>query len=303
MGGWFTKESEPDPDQTFSYSSGGGSVTSHRSEENRERVMGPYSEDLPDQLTPKDCMKFIPPVKFCRVIKVYDGDTITIATRFPEFHPTNIYKFQVRLNGLDAPEIKGKDTEEKLAAINSRDKLSKKILNKEVELREVGFEKYGRQLCEVWHDGVNINKWLIKNRLAVEYDGGTKNAEIKWGEFQNPNGKKAVNYEKLVRTSTKDFSGKKRIKKEKKTPQTARVPVEKQKKLAKETAIKMKNTYRPSGKKQVQSKKLSMGEDSDEDFLVDEGESGEEIMYDSDEYSGPVENNRNSGYQTRRRNH
>jgi micrococcal nuclease len=89
-------------------------------------------------------MKFIPPVKFCRVIKVYDGDTVTIATKFPQFHPTEIYKFQVRLNGIDAPEIKGKTTEEKLAALNSRDKLHKKIINRDVELRDVGFEKYGR---------------------------------------------------------------------------------------------------------------------------------------------------------------
>lgn len=99
---------------------------------------------LPSQISPKDCMKFIPPVKFCRVIKVYDGDTVTIATKFPQFHPTEIYKFQVRLNGIDAPEIKGKTTEEKLAALNSRDKLHKKIINRDVELRDVGFEKYGR---------------------------------------------------------------------------------------------------------------------------------------------------------------
>lgn len=99
---------------------------------------------LPSQISPKDCMKFIPPVKFCRVIKVYDGDTVTIATKFPQFHPTDIYKFQVRLNGIDAPEIKGKTTEEKLAALNSRDKLHTKIMNKDVELREIGFEKYGR---------------------------------------------------------------------------------------------------------------------------------------------------------------
>jgi len=135
---------EPEPGETYSYSMGGGTTESYRSEGSRERAMGDYQEDLPDQLTPKDCMKFIPPVRFARVIKVYDGDTITIATRFPEFHPTNIYKFQVRLNGLDAPEIKGKTTEEKLAAINSRDRLAKKIMGKDVELRDIGFEKYGR---------------------------------------------------------------------------------------------------------------------------------------------------------------
>jgi endonuclease YncB( thermonuclease family) len=103
-----------------------------------------HDYSLPSHISPKDCMKFIPPVKFCRVIKVYDGDTVTIATKFPQFHPTDIFKFQVRLNGIDAPEIKGKTTEEKLAALNSRDKLHTKIMNKDVELRNLGFEKYGR---------------------------------------------------------------------------------------------------------------------------------------------------------------
>jgi len=103
----------------------------------------------------------------------------------------------------------------------------------------------------VWLGGVNINKWLLKNRLAVEYDGGTKNAEIKWGEFQNGNGKNAVNYEKLVRTSTKDYSGKKRIKKERKLDGGGKNrPVNKKK----NDVAKVKNKNKESARKSKKGK-------------------------------------------------
>ena len=62
----------------------------------------------PDNLNPKDLPLFIPPLKTGKVIKVYDGDTITIASRVPGLYNSPIYKFSVRLNGIDSPEMKGK---------------------------------------------------------------------------------------------------------------------------------------------------------------------------------------------------
>jgi endonuclease YncB( thermonuclease family) len=115
---------------------------------------------------------FIPNFSKCKVVKVYDGDTITVAA-YLKGDPI-CYRFSVRLRGIDSPEIRTKNEDEKKAAIHSRDKLSEKILNKIVYLKHIGTEKYGRVLADVFYNNENINDWLLNNKLAVKYDGGKK---------------------------------------------------------------------------------------------------------------------------------
>ena len=125
---------------------------------------------------------FVPPITSGTVIKVYDGDTITITSKLP-YDSSPLYKFSVRLNGIDCPEIRGKcETEKEIAQI-ARDSLSKLIFNKTIQLKNVKTEKYGRVLAEVWFDDVCMNTWLVKQRLAVEYDGGTKICPKCWKEY------------------------------------------------------------------------------------------------------------------------
>ena len=141
-----------------------------------------YLQDGND-ITWKDTVEFTFPVQGGRVIKVYDGDTITIASKI--FNQDSVlYRFSVRLNGIDAPEIKGKDEDEKLAAKKSRDALSELILNKYVRLKNIKNEKYGRILADVYLDDLNICEWLLKNRYAIEYDGGTKKVPKSWISYQ-----------------------------------------------------------------------------------------------------------------------
>ena len=130
-----------------------------------------FQEDF-DNIFYNNTIPFIPPVKRGKVIKVYDGDTITVASKI--LNGTDMYRFSVRLNGIDSPEIKGKSEAEKMSAIVSRDKLSNLILNKVVRLEDVKTEKYGRILAEVYLDNLNINKWMLENKLAEPYDGGKK---------------------------------------------------------------------------------------------------------------------------------
>lgn len=131
---------------------------------------------------------FVPPVNGGNVIKVYDGDTITIASTLNGMRNSPLYRFSVRLDGIDTPEIKGgKNENEKTVAIMARDALRGKILNKHVELRNVKTEKYGRLLAEVWYEGKNINKWMIQERYAILYDGGTKHSPEDWLAFYNGN--------------------------------------------------------------------------------------------------------------------
>ena len=129
-----------------------------------------------------DTTPFVPPVDKGVCIKVYDGDTITVATRLP-FVDSPLYRFSVRLNGIDTPEIKGKDENEKKIAVMARDSLSSRILNKEVILKNVALEKYGRLLADVYCDGTHFNQWMIDQRFAVEYSGGTKRSPPDWVKF------------------------------------------------------------------------------------------------------------------------
>lgn len=122
---------------------------------------------------------FVPPVTRGKVIKVYDGDTITIASKLP-YKSSQMYRFSVRLRGIDSPEIKSKSLAEKDLAMNSKIALSNLILEKNVDLKNISTEKYGRILADVYIDNVNVNTWMLENKLALPYDGGKKTRPPEW---------------------------------------------------------------------------------------------------------------------------
>ena len=123
--------------------------------------------------------KYIPAVTYGKVIKVYDGDTFTMISKLPHTEGP-IYRFSVRMNGIDSPEIKGKTANEKELAKKSRDALSNLILGKIVVLKNVSTEKYGRILADVYLGDLCVNEWMISNNYAVKYDGGTKERPDEW---------------------------------------------------------------------------------------------------------------------------
>lgn len=131
----------------------------------------------------KDTVPFTFPITGGQVIKVYDGDTITIASKLP-YYASPLYRLSVRLNGIDTPEIKGKTEDEKEAAKNARDAVSNLIMQKYVSLKNIQSEKYGRILADVYIGDINLNQWLIDNRYAVAYDGGSKRAPESWLKYK-----------------------------------------------------------------------------------------------------------------------
>jgi endonuclease YncB( thermonuclease family) len=127
-----------------------------------------------------DCPKFIPTIKIGKVIKVYDGDTITIAT----YYNNSIYRFSVRLNGIDCPELKTFNIHEKEIAIIAKETLSNMIMDKFVNLENISYDKYGRILADVYYKKTNLSQYLLANKLAVEYDGGSKRV-VDWYNYYN----------------------------------------------------------------------------------------------------------------------
>ena len=143
---------------------------------------GRFTNPNVDSLADADWLNtvpFVPPVTYGKVIKVYDGDTITIASKLP-YPSSPIYKFPVRLLGIDCPEIKGSTENEKNLAKSARDALSARINGKMVTLKNVGNEKYGRLLADVYLGDENMNQWMLDNNYAVKYDGGTKLRPDNW---------------------------------------------------------------------------------------------------------------------------
>jgi len=151
--------------------------------ENNEKIITQnYMEDG-NNIKWEDTVEFTFPIEGGRVIKVYDGDTITIASKLP-FNDSPLYRLSVRLNGIDAPEIKGKTEDEKLAAKQTRNALAGLILNKYVTLKNIQSEKYGRILADVYFGDLHLNEWLIKEKYAVKYDGGTKKSPTSWLKYR-----------------------------------------------------------------------------------------------------------------------
>jgi micrococcal nuclease len=136
----------------------------------------------------EDTIEFTFPIKGGRVIKVYDADTITIASRLP-YEESPMYRLSVRLNGIDTPEMKGKGVsdEEKEAAKMARDFVANLVLNKFVRLENITSEKYGRILADVYVGDIHLNELLLKERYAVKYDGGTKAKPTSWLKYRLTN--------------------------------------------------------------------------------------------------------------------
>ena len=107
------------------------------------------------------------------VISVYDGDTFTVNIK--NYPPISGERISVRINGIDAPELKGKCNKEIILARKAKQITVSMLRNaKVVELRNMQRDKYFRIVADVYTDNKSIAESLIKNDLAVIYNGGTK---------------------------------------------------------------------------------------------------------------------------------
>ena len=116
-----------------------------------------------------------------KVTRVVDGDTVDglIDLGFNTF-----VKKRIRLYGINAPETRTRDAEEKKKGIECKKRLSDIIQDQENEviLKSHGVGKFGRCLGELSYmtedeEGeyeVNINQSLVNEKLAEEYFGGKR---------------------------------------------------------------------------------------------------------------------------------
>ena len=129
----------------------------------------------------KSCYNF----RVTKINRVVDGDTIdvTIDLGF------DLYKKErVRVAGVDTPEKRTRDLEEKALGIDATNWLKQKLedtIDGEYELTirtelKGGVGKYGRLLgwLYVGDEEVSLNEDMIEEGYAWAYDGGTKQKDF-----------------------------------------------------------------------------------------------------------------------------
>ena len=129
----------------------------------------------------KSCYNF----RVTEIVKVVDGDTIDVIIDLG----FDLYKKErVRVAGVDTPEKRTRDLEEKELGIDATNWLTEQLnsaIDGEDDLvirTEIdgGFGKYGRLLgwLYIGEDTESINERMIREGYAWEYDGGTKNKDF-----------------------------------------------------------------------------------------------------------------------------
>jgi len=105
--------------------------------------------------------------------RVHDGDTFIV--NIAHVHPLIGKEISVRINGIDSPEITDHRPNIKELAIKARDYVIERLKHAQViELLNTRRDKYFRILADVEVDGVNLADELLREGLALPYDGGTK---------------------------------------------------------------------------------------------------------------------------------
>lgn len=107
------------------------------------------------------------------VTSIYDADTFRVnIASWPSIVGERI---PIRVNGVDAPEIRGECDSEKLAAREAKRFTVALLRNaKTIELRNMKRGLYFRIVADVFIDGQNLANALIQNQLARPYDGGKR---------------------------------------------------------------------------------------------------------------------------------
>lgn len=140
---------------------------------------------------------------WARVVDVYDGDTMTLILPLPNEmdSPSRLVKYNIRLEGVDTPELRVAATKE--AALNARARVVEWITQGALQREQVrpwtraelaeclqahaylviahcgAFDKYGRLLAQLTlgdgdGDSDTLSQVLIAEHFANPYDGGTK---------------------------------------------------------------------------------------------------------------------------------
>ena len=110
--------------------------------------------------------------------RVVDGDTVDALV---DLGFDTWKKVRIRMHGMNAPESRTRNLEEKAKGIAAKVRLEELLESGRFILQSMGVGKFGRCLGIIYvndsntkHLDVNVNKTLINEGHAVEYHGGKR---------------------------------------------------------------------------------------------------------------------------------
>ena len=104
--------------------------------------------------------------------RVVDGDTVDVTLDLG--FDVKLHKQRVRLHGIDTPESRTRNLEEKKLGLAAKERLKELCVGR-FKVKSLGKGKYGRVLgIPYTEDGEDICQLLIDEGHAVEYYGGKK---------------------------------------------------------------------------------------------------------------------------------
>ena len=110
----------------------------------------------------------------CNITRIVDGDTVDAEI---DLGFDIVYKSRVRLYGIDTPESRTRDLDEKARGKLASQFLSTNILHADNLVIQTKLDKkgkFGRVLGVIVADDVDLNQAMIDNYLAVAYTGQSK---------------------------------------------------------------------------------------------------------------------------------
>ena len=110
----------------------------------------------------------------CEVVKIVDGDTVDVDIDLG--FGVWMRGERIRLHGIDTPESRTRDLEEKKYGLAAKEFLTKWLNSGNIILKthKDAEGKFGRILGELWYNDVNINQKMIEEHHAVAYYGQSK---------------------------------------------------------------------------------------------------------------------------------
>jgi len=119
----------------------------------------------------------------CKIARVIDGDSIILDIDLG--FGLWIHGESIRLFGVDCPECRSRDKEEKAAGIAAKKFVTRRLqLGGTYTLSTQGKGKFGRYLGVISDEAGSVNDALIENHLAVMYYGQNKD-EVKAAHLEN----------------------------------------------------------------------------------------------------------------------
>jgi micrococcal nuclease len=104
--------------------------------------------------------------------RVVDGDTIDALV---DLGFDTWKKVRIRMMGMNAPESRTRDLEEKKLGLAAKARLIEMLGDGVFTLQSHGVGKYGRCLGEIFRESdISLNKQLINEGHATEYFGGKR---------------------------------------------------------------------------------------------------------------------------------